>query len=32
MSKYGLYLPAGLNIKNNEIDYVCKILNNYEFK
>jgi perosamine synthetase len=32
MSKYGLYLPAALNIKNNEIDYVCKILNNYKFK
>jgi len=31
MSRYGLYLPASLNIKNNEIDYVCKTLNSYNF-
>ena len=28
LSLNGFYLPSGLGIKNYEIDYVCKILNN----
>ena len=28
MSKYGLYLPSGLALKNKDIHYICKKLNN----
>ena len=27
LSKNGLYLPSGIGIKNYEIDYICKIIN-----
>ena len=27
LSKYGLYLPSGLSLTNNEIEYVCKNVN-----
>jgi len=27
LSKNGLYLPSGIGIKNYEIDYICKIVN-----
>jgi len=27
LSKNGLYLPSGVGIKNYEIDYICKIIN-----
>ena len=25
--KYGLYLPSGMNLKTNEINYVCQKVN-----
>ena len=28
ISKYGFYLPSSLSLKNSEIDYVCKKVNN----
>ena len=27
ISKFGLYLPSGLNLKKNDINYICKIIN-----
>jgi perosamine synthetase len=27
ISKYGLYLPSSLDIKNDEIEFICKIVN-----
>jgi len=28
ISKFGFYLPSSLGLKNNEIDFICKIVNN----
>ncbi len=32
LSKYGLYLPSSINLKNSQIEYICKIINKFNFK